>query len=167
MAGARVGGIGIGTGELRTILTTVSGNVPMTGEDAMDGELATPFLFLGWLPPVGSALRFLAWLSGAGVPRGLDVLGLVILLPKTPLIARSMGTPLLVLVLLLVLLGFSTFRLLGAGVPLVGVALAMPRPIGVGDSLTAVFVLAAGFRLFAPVAAFLFVPGSALCSFAS
>lgn len=164
-----MGGIGIGTGELRTTLTTASGNVPTTGEDATDGDWAAPFLFLGWLPPVGNALRFLAWLSGAGVPRGLDVLGLAVLFPKTLLIARSMGAPLLLVVvaLVLALLGFSTFRLLGAGVPLVGARPAIPKPIGVGDSLTALLVLAAGFRLFAPVAAFLFVPGSALCCFAS
>ena len=91
-------------------------------------------LFLAWVLEVGKAFLFLlaAVPSGAGVSLGLVVLGFEALLPKTLLIARSIGAPPFVL--------FSTLRLLGAGLPLTGgVAGEIPKPTGPADSAAGAF----------------------------
>ena len=93
-------------------------------------------LFFAWPLEVGSALRFLAPLSGAGVSLGLVVVVLCFaaVLPKTVPMARSIGVP---------PFGFaaSALRLLGAGAA-PGAAGVMPRPTGPASGR--------GFRDFAP-----------------
>jgi hypothetical protein len=75
------------------------------------------YLFFAWLLDVGSALRFLLPLSGAGVSLGLVVFCFEALPPKTAPMARSVGV---------LPLGFgSGLRLLGA---LPGALI--PRPTG-------------------------------------
>ena len=89
-------------------------------------------LFLAWLLEVGSAFRFLlAAVSGAGVSLGLVVFGFAAVLPKTLLIARSIGAP------PFVVLGFSTLRLLEGALADVGAAGEMPRPTGAAASAAA------------------------------
>ena len=91
--------------------------------------------FLDWPVEVGRALRFFAG-SGTGVSRGLaEGFALGALLPKTVLIARSVGT--------VPLTTFSTLRRFAVGLPLAGDAVVIPRPTVGGVSVGG----AATFRL--------------------
>lgn len=119
-----------GIGELRPTFLG-SARDGWTGEDAMlgDNAAAAVLLFLEALVEVGKAFRFFAGSeAGAGVARGLEVLALVVLLPNTELIARSIGCPPLGALLL------STFRLFEGGFPLTGAPPVMPKPTGAAAS---------------------------------
>lgn len=75
------------------------------------------YLFFAWLLLDGSAFLFLGP-SGTGVSRGLLAFAFVALLPKTLLMARSMGTP--------PFATFSTLRLFCGG--LLVAVVEMPNP---------------------------------------
>lgn len=101
-------------------------------------RVLSAYLFFGWPDPPGRALRFFAPASGAGVSRGLLVLGLAPFGPKTLLMARSAAAPPFEV--------FSTFLRLAGGLPLTAAAFEIPSPTVAGESAFG------GFRDLAPPA---------------
>ena len=107
------------------------------------------YLFLDWPLPEGRAFLFLG-ASGAGVARGLVVFAFGAVLPKTALMARSA-------VAVAPLVGFSTLRRFGGGLPLLFAAVEIPRPT-LAVSAAAAAAVAVDFLDFV-----VFFGGSGLC----